>query len=64
MKINYQTEMEQEIARLPENARPRLLLQCCCAPCSSAVLETLTKFFAVTVYFYNPNIHPLSLIHI
>ena len=58
MKINYQIEMEQEIARLPENARPRLLLQCCCAPCSSAVLETLTKFFAVTVYFYNPNIHP------
>lgn len=58
MKINYQTEMEQEIARLPENSRPRLLLQCCCAPCSSAVLEILVKYFDVTVYFYNPNIHP------
>lgn len=58
MKTNYQTEMEQKIARLPENTRPRLLLQCCCAPCSSAVLEILVQYFNVTVYFYNPNIHP------
>ncbi len=58
MKTNYQTEMEKEIARLPQNTRPMLLLQCCCAPCSSAVLETLVKNFDVTVYFYNPNIHP------
>ena len=58
MKTNYQTEMEKEISRLPQNTRPMLLLQCCCAPCSSAVLETLVKNFDVTVYFYNPNIHP------
>ncbi len=58
MKTNYQTEMEAEIASLPQNARPSLLLQCCCAPCSSAVLERLVKNFDVTVYFYNPNIHP------
>ncbi len=58
MKTNYQTEMEAEIASLPQNTRPSLLLQCCCAPCSSAVLERLVKHFDVTVYFYNPNIHP------
>lgn len=58
MKTNYQTKMEAEIASLPQNARPSLLLQCCCAPCSSAVLERLVKHFDVTVYFYNPNIHP------
>lgn len=36
--------------------KPRLLLHSCCAPCSSACLEKLTKYFDVTIYFYNPNI--------
>lgn len=58
MKINYQVKMEEEIAKISKGERPRLLLQCCCAPCSSAVLETLIKNFKVTVYFYNPNIYP------
>ena len=38
--------------------RPSLLLQCCCGPCSSYVLEYLCKHFAVTGLFYNPNIFP------
>ena len=58
MKINYQRKMEEEIAAFAAGVRPRLLLQCCCAPCSSAVLEVLVPRFDVTVYFYNPNIHP------
>lgn len=58
LKVNYQKEMEAVIAALPEGARPSLLLQCCCAPCSSAVLEVLCAHFDVSVYFYNPNIHP------
>lgn len=58
MKINYQRKMEEEMKALPSETRPRLLLQCCCAPCSSSVLAVLTPFFDVTVYFYNPNIHP------
>ena len=57
MKRNYQTEMEEEIARL-EGRRPSLLLHSCCGPCSSAVLERLTAHFAVTVLYYNPNIEP------
>lgn len=28
----------------------------CCAPCSSYCLEYLSKYFDITVYFYNPNI--------
>ena len=36
--------------------KPKLLLHSCCAPCSSAVLERVAKDFAVTVYYYNPNI--------
>ena len=35
---------------------PRLFLHSCCAPCSSYVLEYLTEYFNVTVFFYNPNI--------
>lgn len=58
MKINYQRKMEEEIASLSVGQRPRLLLQCCCAPCSSSVLAVLTAHFDVTVYFYNPNIYP------
>ncbi len=35
---------------------PRLLLHSCCAPCSSYVLEYLSKYFSITVFYYNPNI--------
>ncbi len=40
--------------------RPKLLLHSCCAPCSSAVIQKLTEFFDITVYYYNPNISPLE----
>ena len=50
--------MEAEIQKIPENTRPTLLLQCCCAPCSSYVLSVLAEHFDVLVYYYNPNIHP------
>jgi len=49
-------ELEQEIERLDKT--PTLLLHSCCAPCSSAVLERLTRYFSVTVFYYNPNIDP------
>ncbi len=56
---NYQKELEQVIAELTEqNKVPRLLLHSCCAPCSSYVLEYLSRYFEITVYFYNPNIYP------
>ena len=37
---------------------PTLLLHSCCAPCSSYVLEYLSAFFRITVFYYNPNIYP------
>ena len=40
------------------NDKPSLLLHVCCAPCSPYVVETLRKDYSVTLYFYNPNIHP------
>ncbi|MEG0167225.1 MAG: epoxyqueuosine reductase QueH [Ruthenibacterium sp.] len=55
--MNYQLEMEQIIQNLGD-AVPKLLLHSCCAPCSSAVLETLCQHFEITVDYYNPNIDP------
>ncbi len=55
MKQNYQLQLEQ-ILNVPENKGKRLFLHCCCAPCSSYVLEYLSQSFAITVFYYNPNI--------
>lgn len=58
-KINYQKQLAQAInCIVKRNELPTLLLHSCCGPCSSYVLEYLSQFFAVTVYFYNPNISP------
>lgn len=58
-KINYQLELDKTIKNITEkNIRPKLLLHSCCAPCSSYVLEYLTNFFDITVFYYNPNISP------
>ena len=59
MKENYHLLMENEIESIKTEAKkPTLLLQCCCAPCSSAVLERLLDHFNLKLYFYNPNIYP------
>lgn len=56
---NYQKELEKIIERNQNESRvPRLLLHSCCAPCSSYVLEYLSRYFAITVFYYNPNISP------
>lgn len=57
--VNYQKELEKLIEGQQKVGRvPRLFLHACCAPCSSYVLEYLSRFFSVTVFFYNPNISP------
>ncbi len=38
--------------------KPRLLLHSCCAPCSIFILQQLISSWDLTVYFYDPNIHP------
>lgn len=56
---NYQKELEAVLAEIKEQGRiPKLLLHSCCAPCSSYVLEYLSEYFEITVYYYNPNIYP------
>ncbi len=56
-KINFQRELDKKIGELTaQGITPSLLLHCCCAPCSSYVLEYLTEYFSITVFYYNPNI--------
>ncbi len=59
MGTNYQLELEKRLATLNrEGVVPTLLLHSCCAPCSSYVLEYLSQYFRITVFYYNPNIYP------
>lgn len=55
-KRNYQRELDALIQK--ECPAPSLLLHSCCAPCSSYVLEYLSNYFHITVFYYNPNIYP------
>ena len=55
--MNYQEMMEKTLASFGE-AKPKLLLHACCAPCASWPLESLSGRLDITVYYYNPNIMP------
>ena len=52
--MNYDYLMEEDMKNIPEGSK--LLLHACCAPCSSAVLERLSSYFQITIFYYNPNI--------
>lgn len=59
MKENYQIVTDNIIKEIIKNKQvPTLLLHSCCAPCSSYVLEYLSKYFKITILYYNPNIYP------
>jgi predicted adenine nucleotide alpha hydrolase (AANH) superfamily ATPase len=58
-KENYQLSLERTLCSLEGLEKKKtLLLHACCAPCSSYVLEYLSKYFDITLFFYNPNIYP------
>ncbi len=57
MKQNYQRRLDEIIDNQGKKV-PALLLHSCCAPCSSYVLEYLSQYFSITVFYYNPNIYP------
>lgn len=64
-KVNYQKELEKILSsyerdistgKAEDASPPRLFLHSCCAPCSSYCLEYLCTYFAITVFYFNPNI--------
>ncbi|MDR1759414.1 MAG: epoxyqueuosine reductase QueH [Fibrobacter sp.] len=58
MARNYHQEFLKLLKQLSLSEPPALLLHSCCAPCSSAVLELLSRYFSITVFYYNPGIAP------
>ncbi len=54
MKTNAQKNMDNLIENL--DTVPTLLIHACCAPCSSYVLEYLSRYFHIIILYYNPNI--------
>ena len=52
--MNYQIVLTETLKNL--DGKKRLLLHACCAPCSSYVIEYLSKYFDITILYYNPNI--------
>lgn len=53
---NYQKELDRIIRRNEEQGiRPKVVLHACCAPCSSYCMEYLSRYFDLTLLFYNPN---------
>lgn len=61
--MNYQLALDKQIELLEKNREltnqvPTLFLHSCCAPCSTYVIEYLSKYFALTIFYYNPNISP------
>lgn len=58
-KMDYQKELDKIINGLAaDESHPKLLIHSCCAPCSSYVLEYLSSYFDITIFYYNPNIYP------
>ena len=56
---NFQKELDKKIAGFQKDGIvPTLLLHSCCAPCSSYVLEYLSRYFSIVLFYYNPNISP------
>jgi hypothetical protein len=58
MNENYFKLGKKELESL--SGKKKLLLHSCCAPCSSHVISYLTKYFDITIFYYNPNISPKS----
>lgn len=56
LKENYQKKLDEITSKL--QGKPTLLLQSCCGPCSTYVLSYLTRYFDITLLYYNPNIQP------
>jgi predicted adenine nucleotide alpha hydrolase (AANH) superfamily ATPase len=40
--------------------KEKILIHCCCAPCSTYSVEKIKKEYDPVLYFYNPNIEPIE----
>jgi hypothetical protein len=60
-KINYHLISLEEVKKFVGlDHKPTLLLNACCAPCSSHTLRFVCQYFDVTILYDNSNVFPLS----
>ncbi|SVB00213.1 uncharacterized protein METZ01_LOCUS153067, partial [marine metagenome] len=60
-QIDYSLDNYERPRLTTPNGEKRLLLHSCCAPCSGEVMEAMaTSDIDTTIFFYNPNIHPIE----
>ncbi len=60
MGICASISRDPQLPSPPDDARS-VLLHSCCAPCAGSIMERLHQAeLSVTVFFYNPNIHPFT----
>lgn len=59
-KINLNQLMQEVIVDETEQLqrKPKLLLHACCAVCTSIGIDILCRTTELTIFYYNPNIHP------
>ena len=51
---------ERPMLQAPDGSK-KILLHSCCAPCAGEIMDALAASdIEVTIFFYNPNIHPLD----
>ena len=61
MEVSYSNLLNKELEKIETSKNKyRILLHSCCAPCSSYVISYLTKYFDITILYYNPNISPID----
>lgn len=50
---------EKDQKLIPPNATKKVLMHSCCAPCAGDIMERMVQSeIDLTIFFYNPNIHP------
>jgi predicted adenine nucleotide alpha hydrolase (AANH) superfamily ATPase len=55
----HAAEIIKHIALTPPAGARKVLLHSCCAPCAGELMEQmLANGIGLTIFFYNPNIHP------
>ena len=56
MNLNLNSKLNEFIEGIDLNYKPNLFLHSCCAPCSTAVLDRISKYFKIYIIYSNDNI--------
>lgn len=57
--MNNKNQYSYEISLIESSGNQKVLMHSCCAPCASDLMERMKKSkIDLTIFFYNPNIHP------